>query len=767
MAIDEKLQLLIVEDSEDDAELLLRELTAGSFNVEHRRVDTPEGLKDALAAKRWDLVIADYTMPRFSGIEALAMVRVAGGDVPFIFVSGTIGEEIAVDALKAGAQDYLVKGKTKRLLPAIARELRDVEARRRHAASEAERRAIEERYRQVLSIAADGIIVAGDDLGIMIFNRGAERIFGHSAGAVVGQPLDILWPQRLIATNRRRIAALLSSPESSESGNAGELTALRATGEEFPVEATFSCLREDARRTVTVILRDIGDRQRADKKLRQLSRAVEQSANLVIIADADGSIEYVNPRFFEATGYAPGEIIGRKPFFWQAPRNGGATSEEVWAAVLAGRDWRGEFENRRKDGTTISVSATVSPVTDDSGAIAHVIAIEEDTTRRKEMEVQLQQAQKMEAIGLLTGGIAHDFNNLLAVIIGNLDLLSSQLGEDDESQTGIQIALAASLRGADLTRQLLAFSRQQPLSPHIFDMNALVTETMTMLRRIIGEKIEIRTDLAPSLWSTEADASQVETALANLSINARDAMPEGGVLSIATRNGHIDRDGVGKPGFPAGDYVVLSVKDTGTGIPPEILERVCEPFFTTKPVGKGTGLGLSMVYRFAEQSGGDLRIKSEVGRGTTITLYLPRAKLEERDCSPALEMEPVQPLEMARILVVEDNAEVREVVVRQLVELGYKVDSVASAAAAFSMLKNGKSFDLVFAGIERDGGETSHRLAHEIRALHPAIKILLTSGLPAARGNGGDIADKMDFIAKPYRRQELARKVRAVLHGAA
>jgi two-component system, cell cycle sensor histidine kinase and response regulator CckA len=555
------------------------------------------------------------------------------------------------------------------------------------------------------------------------------------------------------------------SPDAAAPTSGSEFLALRADGEEFPVEATLSQLVETGKTIVTLIVRDIAERKRSEKKLRQLSRAVEQSANLIIITDTEATIEYVNPRFLEATGYRLEEVVGRKPFFWRAGRSGAAIDDEVWKTVLSGQDWRGEFQNMRKDGSDIVVSVTVSPVTNDNGAITHVIAIEEDITRRREIEAQLHQAQKLEALGMLTGGIAHDFNNLLAVIIGNLDLITPRLKGDEATHTGAKLALAAALRSAELTRQLLAFARRQPLSPRPLNLNQLVSGTVAMLQRTLGNRIEFRTELSPSLSPAEADSSQVEMALANLAINARDAMPDGGVLTIATRNQHLEGSGSGADALVAGDYVALSVTDTGVGIPPGELKRVLEPFYTTKAPGKGTGLGLSMVYGFAKQSRGHLDLESVVGHGTSVTLYLPRT--ENIMMEETTGKEPTgRAAQETTVLVVEDNPHVQDVVVRQLSELGYNVHAVDDALAALSVLRRELAIDLLFSDISLPGGISGTALAREAKKLRPGLRVLLTSGLAvAADGTDGD-RDGVAFIGKPYRRKELASKVDAVLRQA-
>ena len=749
-AAEVELNLLMVEDSEDDADLLVRQLERGGYHLDRARVDNAADLRSALASKPWDLIVSDYNMPGFTGVDALAIVRGTGNETPFIFVSGTMGEDTAVAALKAGAQDYLIKGKTGRLLPAIERELREARARRERSVLEAEQRAMEERYRQVLTLAADGIVVADGDLRIAIFNRGAERIFGYAASDVIGRPIDMLWPAETSDVNGRRIAELLAAPMKAGVA-ASEFTARRANGEAFSAEATVSRLDENGRSTVTMILRDVGERRRAEKKLRQLSRAVEQSANFVIIANAESVIEYVNPGFEEATGYVAAEVVGRRPFFWKlAP----PVVDEVWAGALAGNDWHGEFDNVRKDGTLLSVSATVSPVTDEDGRISHVIAIEEDITRRREVEAQLRQAQKMEAVGNLTGGMAHDFNNLLAVVIGNLDILCGRREDDPDVQELVKEALDAAVRGADLTRRLLAFARRQPLQPQEVDLNELIGGTVKLLRRMLDADVEISLDLAPDVWSVVVDPAQLAASVTNLATNARDAMPKGGRLSISTANRVVDAE---HPTVKPGKYVVITVSDSGIGIPAEVIAHIFEPFFTTKETGKGSGLGLSMVYGFMSQSCGHITVDSEPRAGTTFRLFLPRGQSTSAE-KTVVSSDPEDLHGHGKtVLVVEDVALLRRVVVRQLDELGYRPVEADSVAGAVAILER-QPIDILFSDVIVGSGATGFDLGRVVNSRWPTTRVLFTSGFPQARLNAGSgPPPNARILNKPYRKNDLAK----------
>jgi signal transduction histidine kinase/CheY-like chemotaxis protein len=390
--------------------------------------------------------------------------------------------------------------------------------------------------------------------------------------------------------------------------------------------------------------------------------------------------------------------------------------------------------------------------------------LEAETAERQKAEAQLHQAQKMEALGQLTGGLAHDFNNHLGIIIGNLDLLDDQRPGADQKEL-VSDALAAALNGAELTRRLLAFARRQPLRPERIDANQLIGEITKLLRRTLGEQVAIRLDLDATIPPVLADPSQLETAIANLANNARDAMPDGGELTITTRMRHLDDAYAAEHAEVApGDYVMIEVSDTGSGMPPETLARVFEPFFTTKEPGKGTGLGLSMVFGFLKQSGGHINVYSELGKGTTFRLYL------RPDKEPADEAEP-HPSEAEifngnseRILVVEDNAKLRTVLVRQLGELGYRVSEAEDAAAALNLLDDGSRVDLLLTDIVMPGKLDGCGLAREFIARRPDGKVLLTSGFPGSRladidGSG----TALRLLDKPYRKQDLARVLREAL----
>jgi len=369
----------------------------------------------------------------------------------------------------------------------------------------------------------------------------------------------------------------------------------------------------------------------------------------------------------------------------------------------------------------------------------------------------------MEAFGNLTGGLAHDFNNLLGIIIGNLDLLREGGYRNAAAEELVDDALDAARRGADLTRRLLAFARRQPLRPHPIEPNDLVAGIVGLLRRTLGESIEITLDLAPNVWVVRADPAQLEASLANLATNARDAMPNGGKLSFATANVHLDADYAAQhPEVTPGDYAQIEVSDTGVGMTKQVMSHIFEPFYTTKGPGKGTGLGLSMVFGFLKQSGGHISVYSEKGVGTTFRLYLPRA-VEPVAAAETRATERAVRGRGERVLVVEDNAALRRVVLRQLRELGYEVLEAENGATALALLEQ-QGADLLFTDVIMPGETDGYDLAHRVTARWPAMKVVMTSGFPQAKINDGlGGATALRLLSKPYRRAELAQMVRQTM----
>ncbi|MCB9959015.1 MAG: CHASE domain-containing protein [Rhodospirillaceae bacterium] len=508
-------------------------------------------------------------------------------------------------------------------------------------------------------------------------------------------------------------------------------------------------------------------RESIEAKFRDL---FAYAPDAVVMVGTDGTIQDANRQAEATFGYAQDEIVGQ-PVEILVPETLGRDHVGLRDAYLATPQRRTmaagnlDLRGRRKDGSTFRADISLTPLA--SGRETVIAATVRDLTDRIAMEKQLNQAQKMEAIGQLTGGIAHDFNNLLSVIVGNLDLVEPQVQSDPRAAKRLQAALDSALRGAELTRRLLAFARQQPLEPQAIDLNRRLPELEAILTRMLGETIQMSVAPGRQLWWCVADPSQVDNALLNLAINARDAMPNGGNLVIETANITIDESAIAKElEVSPGDYVMLAVTDTGTGMSPEVLERATEPFFTTKEVGRGSGLGLSMVFGFAQQSGGYLKIYSELGHGTSVKIYLPRTAAPEGEATAAATETAAAVGGGERVLLVEDNPDLREAVGAQLIDLGYRVEAVGHAQAALDHLERDNAFDLLFTDIVMPGGKSGYDLAREARRRYPDLKVLLTSGYAAtAAGNGLESEFGASVLSKPYRMDDLAQRIRAVLSG--
>jgi signal transduction histidine kinase len=509
------LRVLIIEDNERDAALLVRELKRGSYDVTYERVETEPEMADALARQAWDLVLSDYAMPAFSALAAVRLLAASGLDLPLIVISGSVGEEAAVEVMREGAHDFLFKGKLARMFPVIERELREAARRAQH----------------------------------------------------------------------------------------------------------------------------------------------------------------------------------------------------------------------------------------------------------RETQARMRQMEKMDALGQMTGGIAHDFNNILAVIIGMTELAAAHAADNPKLAAMLAQIDESAERGAQLVQRLLAFARKQPLKATVLDLNQTVERAVGMLERTLGEDVSLHCALVPNLWPAMVDPSQLEHAILNLAVNARDAMPKGGRLVIETGNVHLDEDYAAQNSEVApGDYASIMVTDSGTGMPREVIERAFEPFFTTKEVGRGTGLGLSMVYGFVKQSGGHVKIYSEVGHGTSIRLYLPRATQAAAATQDALDSaSPGPALGGESILVVEDDSAVRKMAVNILEDLGYKVRQAPDGRSALDILRGSEHIDLLFTDMVMPNGVSGQDLIRTARELRPAMKALLTSGYSEQFLKSQNATPGMHLLNKPYRREMLATAVREAL----
>ncbi len=627
------LRVLLVEDSEEDALLLVRELKRGGYEPTFERVDTAPAMLAALERQGWDLVVGDHSMPAFSSTAALALLRERGLDVPFICVSGTISEDQAVAAMKAGASDYFAKGQLKRLLPAIERELREAKARAALRASEAS-------YGTLVEHAPVGIYRSTPQGKLLSVNAAVVRMLGYDSAAEV-LPLDMA----------RDVYA------------------------------------------------DPAERQR--------------------LVDRD---TYTDRQYDDV--------------------------EATW---------------KRRDGHLLTVQLSVRAVRDGTGHVEYYETFVRDVTDQRRLQQQLLQSQKMEAVGRLAGGIAHDFNNLLTVITSYSDLLLEDLGTDDPKRSDVEQVRKAADGAAALTRQLLAFSRQQVVEPRVVSLNAVVESLQKILRRVLGEDVELAATPGPDLGAVRADVGQLEQVLMNLAVNARDAMPTGGKLTIET--GNVEHD----PAFARGhgaaavrQFVMLAVTDTGVGMDEATKARIFEPFFTTKEPGKGTGLGLATVYGIVQQSGGFIWVYSEPGHGTTFKIYLPRVDAP----AEGVAVTAVAPVGRGTetVLLAEDAAAVRAVARQVLERQGYTVLEAPDGELALHLAqRHSGPIHLLLTDVVMPG-MSGRQLADRLAPARPDMKVLYASGYTDdSVVRHGVLEEGMPYLQKPFTPESLARKVRDVL----
>ena len=619
----------------------------------------------------------------------------------------------------------------------------NITARRNQQASAA-------RLAAIVESSNDAIIGKTLSGHITFWNAAAAKMFGYTSEEVVGQHVAMLFPP----DQRDEEQFIIASVARGERVENYETLRLRKDGRTFPVSVTVSPILDAQGKVVAAskIVRDITAKKESEALHSHFEAIVRTSVDAIISVDLDGIITTWNAAAETIYGYSAAEAIGQPGLMICPPDH----QDELFRRARRG-ERVGRFRTMRvnRAGDFIPVEVNAAPIFNEAGSIVGVSGIERDLRERERIEEQLRQSQKMEAIGNLTGGLAHDFNNLLAVIMGNLDLLESTQTISSENAELVTDAIAAAERGGELTRRLLAFARKQPLKFRTFHLHDLVDDTVGLLKRLLGENINIVIQHEPGVCAVTTDEVQLATALTNLATNARDAMPEGGTLTIQTKHRRIeDENQLVNFEIPPGDYAVIVVTDTGIGIPRESVSRIFEPFFTTKSRDQGTGLGLSMVFGFMKQSGGHINVYSEVGEGTTFRLYLPcRVEAEGEAIGVS---EPVGNVGSGqKILIVEDNPALRRVLKAQLERLSYTVLEAGTGAEALEILA-ASSVDLVFTDIVMPGGVDGYELARRVQSAWPQTRILLTSGFPDRRIPERDADGQFRLLTKPYRERDLA-----------
>jgi PAS domain S-box-containing protein len=584
---------------------------------------------------------------------------------------------------------------------------------------------------------------------------------GYRPGELLGRSIQDLYAPDSAAEASGRLRRIAAGEQF-----AFEINHRRKDGTIFPVEVAARHVIVDGRACKLSFTRDITERKRVEDSHARLATVVEQAAESIVVTDTRGTILYVNPAFEKTSGYTRAEAIGQNPRLLKSGQQSAEFYRQMWEILERGEVWQGRFINRRKNGTIYEEDATVSPVRDMAGKIVSYAAVKHDVTREVQLEKQFLQAQKMESVGHLAGGVAHDFNNMLASMMMHLGHLQRHQPLAPEARETIKEVLEEAQRAANVTRQLLMFSRRTIMELKLLDLNEVVTNLLKMLGRLIGENIVVRFDRREGLPLLEGDVGMIEQVIINLAINARDAMPRGGQLGISLEAIEAGARRVqSNPDAQAGRFLRLSVADNGCGMEEATRLRVFEPFFTTKEPGKGTGLGLATVHGIVAQNKGWVEVESEVGKGTTFKVFLPASAKRITNEPEATTTEALGGHET--ILVVEDEAALRRLVSRTLRLMGYAVFEAENGRSAMNLWqqREGK-FDLLLSDMVMPEALTGLDLAEKFRQQKPGLKVIISSGYSAETASHfSPAAQGIIYLQKPYRIESLAKTVRDCLDG--
>ncbi|MCX5875063.1 MAG: PAS domain S-box protein, partial [Deltaproteobacteria bacterium] len=623
----------------------------------------------------------------------------------------------------------------------------------------------EKRYRRLFESAKDGILILDADTGKVVdANPFLLQLLDYSYEALCGKYIWELGAFKDIAASKDAFQTL----QDNEYIRYEDLPLETQSGRVIAVEFVSNVYLVDHSKVIQCNIRDITAHKRAKAERKQLVAAIEQVGEGIVMTDAQGIIQFVNPAFKRMTGYRGNEVVGQNPRILKSGEQDGHFYRNLWDTISAGKNWAGRIVNKRKDGTLYTEETTISPVRDASGRIVNYVAVQRDITEQLRLAAQFQQAQKMEAIGLLAGGVAHDYNNMLTVILGYAELALRKVDQDQDPSVhaDLEEIIKAAKRSTDITRQLLTFARKQSIVPVVFDLNQAVESTLKMLSRLIGEDIDLVWVPQAGLGPVKMDPGQIDQILANLCVNARDAIADVGKVTIETGNAVFDEAYCADhPGFVVGEYVLLAVSDDGCGMDKATLDKIFEPFFTSKEVGQGTGLGLSMVYGIVKQNSGFINAYSEPGKGTTFRVYLPRYMGQVVD--PLQKKGAESPLSHGEtVLVVEDEPALLKMSKMMLEKLGYRVLTAGTPGEAIGLAEEfAGQIHLLLTDVVMPG-MNGRDLAERLQALCPNMKIVFMSGYTAnVIACRGVLDEGVNFLEKPFSMNNLAVKVAETLDG--
>ena len=753
------LRVLFVEDNPKDVTLISALLEQAGYNVEAKRVDTPDAFRACLLEAEFDVIICDYNLQGWTAIDGLEIVRETGKNLSLIVVSGSLGDEAAVGCIKHGAIDYVLKDRMARLPSAIAHALEEKVLRERQAEAERALRSSEERYRLLFESNPQPMwVYDSETLYFLEINEAAISHYGYSRTDFLRMTIKDIRPSE-------DIPKLLESVSQGSSLRRSEgWRHLKKNGEIIDVEIVSHDIIFAGRPAVLVLAKDVTERKRTEKlRLKseaRFRRLIEANIIGVAVIEIPKKIVDANEAFLTMTGYDRDDLAAGNIHPYIVTLDGYRSLYEQVISELAKAEVPvvKEADLLRKDGSRVPVMFGCALVGDSPLTAASFII---DLTERRRLEEQFRQAQRMEAVGRLAGGVAHDFNNLLGIILGYSELLLGDAQLSAQSRHRISEVMKAANRAAEVTRQLLAFSRKQVFQVRTLDLNQLVESTTSMLVRLVGEDVTVKKEFSPKPCLVQADPTQIEQIIMNLAINSRDAMPKGGELTIKTENVELDvayRER--HVHVPPGSYVMLAISDTGIGMDQETQQHIFEPFFTTKAEGRGTGLGLSTVYGIVKQSGGYIWVYSEAGMGTTLKIYLPRVY---EPAESTISLPAVVERGTGTILLVEDDDSLRQLDRELLEQMGYIVWDASNGTEAIRVSEQTPgTIDLLMSDVIMPG-MNGKELAEILRKSRPSLKILLVSGYTHDVIQHVISSSDGAFLQKPFTREVLSKRIRQLL----
>jgi PAS domain S-box-containing protein len=753
------LRILHLEDDSRDRALVEQRLQAEELHCEFVRARTREEFEYALNQETGlDLILADFSIPGYDGSTALAYAREQQPHVPFLFVSGTIGEDHAIETLKAGATDYVIKDRLHRLTPAIFRALRESADRARRRAAEEALRESEQRFRTVFENAPIGVINAGVNGHFLRTNRTLQQMLGYSESELQAISFTEITYEEDLELGHQGFADLISGKTDRFRV---EKRYRRKDGTVIWVQLTAAAIRDSSEtfQYFVVLVEDLTGTKQAEDLMRDQATLLDLAHDAIVVKDAADCVIGWNRGAEQLYGWKAAEVLGRKvtAFLYPDP----AAFHTIKQALLNHADWSGELRQLTRDGKMVDVNSRATLLRDHKGNPKAIMVINSDITEKKKLEAQFLRAQRLESIGTLASGIAHDLNNILAPISIAVQILRFKQMDKDGEQMLDRIESSAH-RGADVVRQVLTFARGIEGDRALLQPRYLLKEVVKIAQDTFPKSIDISYSVE-DLWPIMGDATQLHQVLLNLCVNARDAMPDGGTLRLTGENIMIDQAPLLIPGAKPGPHVLLQVKDSGEGIPPAIMEKIFEPFFTTKEPGKGTGLGLSTVVGIVKSHGGWINVYSEPGHGAVFKLYLPAVPNEE--VTKSSQSQSALPQGRGQtILLVEDESAIREVMRKILVRHGYQVlEAVDGVDGHALFLQHADKVQLVLTDMMMPRME-GMALIRSLKKLNPRLKIIATSGL----ANLSDQKERQeelktlgvrDFLPKPCSAEQLLKLI--------